>query len=219
MICLSAHSNYFSLLHNQTDCTGSPEIAAYVTGSALEVTDGISLLQNTTYLLHDRYTAKQRIFLLFSDEKQEIYLVWCPTSLWKTFASHKMEKNGCNYLLAGMDTTLLKSKGCHSSKIANKFGERMRMKMNSPLLIMWEWITGRIEALLCLYQLIKFRAVKVSGNWMKGRKTSENCSFQLTDSEGEGILDGGFCCFNFFLWLFLHLWSTFFLVFLFEILV
>lgn len=31
-----------------------------------------------------------------------------------------MKKNGCNYLLAGMDTTLLKSEGCHSSKIAKK---------------------------------------------------------------------------------------------------
>lgn len=81
MICLSAHSNCFSLHHNQTDCTGSSEIAAYVTGPALEITDGISLLQNTTHLLLDRYTAKQRIFSLFSDEKQEVSLLWCPTSL------------------------------------------------------------------------------------------------------------------------------------------
>lgn len=73
----------------------------------------------------------------------------------------------------------------------------MRMKMNSPLLIMWEWITRRIEALLSLYDLIKFRIVKVSGNWMKGRKTPENCSFQLVHSGGEGILDGGFCFFIF----------------------
>lgn len=81
LICLSAHSNCFSLLHNQTDCTGSSEIAAYVTGPALEITDGISLLQNTTHLLHDRYTAKQRMFSFFSDEKQEVSLLWCPTSL------------------------------------------------------------------------------------------------------------------------------------------
>lgn len=121
MICLSAHSNCFSLLHNQTDCTGSSEIAAYVTGAALEITDGISLLQNTTHLLLDRYTAKLRIFSLFSDEKQEVSHLWCLTSLWKSFASHKMKKNGCNYLLAGTDTTLLRSKGCHSSKIAKKW--------------------------------------------------------------------------------------------------
>lgn len=81
LICLSAHSNCFSLLHDQTDCTGSSELAAYVTGPALEITDGISLLENTAHLLHDRHTAKQRIFLLFSDEKQEVSLLWCPTSL------------------------------------------------------------------------------------------------------------------------------------------
>lgn len=123
MICLSAHSNCFSLLHNQTDCTGSSEIAAYVTGPALEITDGISLLQNTTHLLLDRYTAKQRIFSLFSDEKQKVSHLWCPTSLWKSFASQKTRKNGCNYLLAGTDKTLLKSKGCHSSKIAKNLAK------------------------------------------------------------------------------------------------
>lgn len=79
MICLSAHSNCFSLLHNQTDYTGSSEMAVYVTGAALEI--GISLLQNTTHLLLDRYTAKLRIFSLFSDEKQEVSHLWCLTSL------------------------------------------------------------------------------------------------------------------------------------------
>lgn len=121
MICLSTHSNCFSLLHNQTDCTGSSEMAVYVTGAALEI--GISLLQNTTHLLLDRYTAKLRIFSLFSDEKQEVSHLWCLTSLWKSFASHKVKKNGCNYLLAGTETTLLKSKGCHSSKIAKKLAK------------------------------------------------------------------------------------------------
>lgn len=63
--CLSAHSNSFSLLHNQAAHTGSSEIAAYVTGPALDITDGISLLQNTTHLLLDTYTAKQRTIYLF----------------------------------------------------------------------------------------------------------------------------------------------------------
>lgn len=120
MICLSAYSNCFSLLHNQTDCTGSSEIAAYVTGPAFEITDGISLLQNTTHLLLDRYSKAEDIFAFFGREAGSFPSMVSPTSLWKSFASHKMKKSGCNYLLAGMDTTLLKSKGCHSSKIAEK---------------------------------------------------------------------------------------------------
>lgn len=72
MSCLSVKSNCFSLLCNQAACTGSSEIAAYVTGPVLEISDGISLLQNTVRLLFDTYTAKWRdIFAFFSNEKQE----------------------------------------------------------------------------------------------------------------------------------------------------
>jgi len=79
MCCLSAHSNCFSLLHNQAACTGSSEIAAYVTGPALEITNGISLLQNTTHLLLDTHIEKQRTVFLVSDENLEISSLWCTT--------------------------------------------------------------------------------------------------------------------------------------------
>lgn len=94
MSCFSAHSNCFSMLRSQAACTGSSETAAYVTGPALEITVGISLLQNTTHLLLDTYTAKQRTFSLVSGDKQEVSHLWCPTSLWKSFASLKIKKNG-----------------------------------------------------------------------------------------------------------------------------
>lgn len=73
MSCLSVNSDCFSLLHNQAACTGSSEIAAYVTGPVLEISDGISLLRNTACLLLDTYTAMQReIFAFFQMRNRKL---------------------------------------------------------------------------------------------------------------------------------------------------